>query len=235
MSFRLLDKFRSLFEKRKYEHRKSNLGDLVAAELYEDLLGLNRSPKLCAAIREHRRVVNAPNVVVGRKTRRGDGTFGEIVPSVPAVIVDGYSVARAPIANLEIGAETKILAKAMIKQIDRVISDLARQAEHFRTQNKRAICVAIVGVNFAEKYVSYEGRRRFPTDGRHHKHPIQEAEEAEDRLHRYAASAFDEFLVLRFSALNTKPFPFVWLDESATTREYASALVRISSEYDQRF
>jgi hypothetical protein len=36
-------------------------------------------------------------------------------------------------------------------------------------ENKRGggnpICVAFVGINFAEQYVSFEGRKRSPTDG----------------------------------------------------------------------
>ena len=44
----------------------------------------------------------------------------------------GFAVARGPVATVEIGVEVKILAKAMIKQIDRVIGDLVKQVTHFR-------------------------------------------------------------------------------------------------------
>ena len=61
-----------------------------------------------------------------------------------------------------IRAETKILAKAMIKQIDRVIGDLLRQIEEFRRHGENPICLAIVGVNFAQRYTSFEGKREWP-------------------------------------------------------------------------
>jgi len=78
-------------------------------------------------VQHHERVVNMRNVMTGKPARRGDGTFGELVPAAVAVTEKGMLVARGPVATIEIGAETKILAKAMIKQIDRVISDLINQ------------------------------------------------------------------------------------------------------------
>ena len=57
-----------------------------------------------------------------------------------AIADEGFSVARGPVATIEIGVETKILAKAMIKQIDRVIGDLIRQTEEFKRRGGRAIC-----------------------------------------------------------------------------------------------
>src|SRR5207248_4964840 len=65
-----------------------------------------------------------------------------------------------------IGAETKILAKAMIKQIDRVINDLVNQVNQFKRGGGNPICVAFVGINFAERYVSFEGKKKWPTDGK---------------------------------------------------------------------
>jgi hypothetical protein len=50
-----------------------------------------------------------------------------------------------------------------------------------------------------------------------------------------AKPAFDEFLLLRFRATNVEPFPFEWVDESATSKEYSAVLVRVSREYDRRF
>ena len=184
----------------KYEHRRSNLGDYVASFLYEDLFALGRSPKLVERVNSSRAVVNTANLTVGRHARRGDGTFGEAVPGVAAVVVPDFVVRRGRIASVEIGAETKILAKAMIKQIDRVINDLTTQVTHPRSSNARAICVALVGVNHAPQYSSFEGPREFPTDGRKYKHPVQEADDAEDRLIRRALPAFDEFVsaALRF-------------------------------------
>jgi hypothetical protein len=96
--------------------------------LLEDLIAINRSPKLIeAAIGRKDRVLNAQNKRRGVAARRGDGTFGEIIPGESAIADSGYLVARGPIATAEIGIEVKVLAKAMIKQIDRVINDLRNQ------------------------------------------------------------------------------------------------------------
>ena len=54
----------------------------------------------------------------------------------------GYLVARGPIATVEIGIEVKILAKAMIKQIDRVINDLRNQVVQFKRGGGNPICIA---------------------------------------------------------------------------------------------
>ncbi|NLX98941.1 MAG: hypothetical protein GXY83_22580 [Rhodopirellula sp.] len=235
MVFRLLEAFRGLFEGTKYEHRRSNLGDYVASFLFEDLFAIGRSAKLVERIEAGRSVVNTANVTVGRHARRGDGTFGDAVPGVASIVVPDCRVHRGRIASIDIGAETKILAKAMIKQIDRVINDLTKQVAHFRRSNPRAICVALVGVNHARQYLSFEGHREFPTDGRKYKHPVQEAAEAEDRLVRRALPEFDEFILLRFRAANTPPYPFEWVSETETRVEYAAALARICREYEARF
>ena len=232
---RLLDTFRSLFEGNRYLHRKSNLGDLVAIEFYEDLVNIGKSAKLPQRVATHDRVMNLKNVAVGKSARRGDGTLGELVPAAVAIVEQGFVVARGPTANIEIGAETKILAKAMIKQIDRVIGDLRRQVEMFRRQGGNPICIGFVGINYSDRYTSYEGRRTFTTDGKKYKHPIQEAAEAERRLKSEAKSAFDEFLVLRFNATNKKPYPFSWENLDTLQLEYSALLTRVSREYDQRF
>ena len=80
LTFRLLDEFQNLFQGRAYKHRASNQGDYVAMHLYEDLVAINRSPKLVAAIRREILVLNVANRLQGIRARRGDGTFGEIVP-----------------------------------------------------------------------------------------------------------------------------------------------------------
>jgi len=233
--FHLLRTFRSVFDGTIYKHRDSSLGDLVASQLYEDLVGLNKSEKLTRRVQVHERVVNLANKAVGRPSRRGDGTFGELVPTAVAITEAGLLVARGEVANIEIGAETKILAKAMIKQIDRVIGDLIRQVEEFKGTGGNPICVGIVGVNCAPTYTSYEGEREWPTDGKKHKHPIQEAAEAERRLLSQAAGKFDEFQILRFRATNVAPFPFEWADLEQTAKEYGALLIRVSREYDRRF
>jgi hypothetical protein len=233
--YALLRTFRSLFDGKPYRHRIANLGDLVASHLYEDLVALAKSAKLVERVEHHERVVNLKNLMTGKPSRRGDGTFGELVPAAIAVTEKGMLVARGPVATIEIGAETKILAKAMIKQIDRVINDLTNQVTQFKRGGGNPICVAFVGINFAEQYVSFEDRKRWPTDGKKYKHPIQEAAQAEQRLNEKARPAFDEFQILRFRATNTKPFPFQWVDLTKTEMEYSATLTRVSREYDRRF
>jgi hypothetical protein len=151
LEYRLLTEFRRLFENKIYKHRDSSQGDFVAMHLYDDLVTINRSPKLVeAAINRKDRVLNVQNKRRGVAARRGDGTFGEIIPGETPIIDPGYLVARGPIATVEIGIEVKILAKAMIKQIDRVINDLRNQVNQFKHGGGNPICVAVVGINQAE-------------------------------------------------------------------------------------
>ena len=233
--FAVLRAFCSLFEGKRYKHRDSSLGDFVASNLYEDLVTLNKSPVLVSRVQAHECVVNLANKAVGKPSRRGDGTFGELVPTVVAITEKGLRVARGEIANIQIGAETKILAKAMIKQIDRVIGDLIRQVEEFRKIGGNPICVAFVGINYAQSYTSYEGERPWPTDGKKYKHPIQEAATAEERLRARALPSFNEFLFLRFRAPNVSPYPFECMDYDHTAKEYGALLLRVSRLYDERF
>lgn len=237
LEYRLLTEFRRLFEGKRYKHRDSSQGDFVAMHLYEDLIAIDRSPKLMeASISRRDRVLNAQNKRRGVAARRGDGTFGEIIPGEAALADPGYLVARGPIATVEIGTEVKVLAKAMIKQIDRVINDLRNQVVQFRRGGGHPICIAVVGINQAASTVGYEGDRPFPTTGKQgFLHPFQEAPEAERRLRADAAPEFDEFLVLRFKAANAPPYPFEWANFQETRLDYAAALSRISARYQQRF
>jgi hypothetical protein len=209
----------------------------VAMHLLEDLVAINRSPKLIeAAITRKDRVLNAQNRRRGVAARRGDGTFGEIIPGENAIADAGYLVARGPIATAEIGIEVKVLAKAMIKQIDRVINDLRNQVVQFKRGGGHPICIAVIGINQAESMIGYEGDRPFPTTGKQgFLHPFQEAAEAERRLRSEAAPDFDEFLVLRFKATNAPPYPFDWVNYNETRLDYAAALSRIGARYQQRF
>jgi hypothetical protein len=136
------------------------------------------------------------------------------------------------VATIEIGVEVKIMAKAMIKQIDRVKNDLANQVVEFRHRegSRPPICVAVVGINFAEVTTGYEGDRSYRTDGGHHKHPIQEADEAARRLVSVAAK-YDEFLILKYRAKNEPPYLFEWVNQKDITQSYIAALMRISNEY----
>ena len=206
--------------------------------LYEDLITVNRSPKLIEAVVNRRdRVLNVQNKRRGVAARRGDGTFGEIIPGETPISDSGYLVSRGPIATVEIGIEVKVLAKAMIKQIDRVINDLRNQVVQFKRGGGNPICVAVIGINQAESTVGYEGAQRlYPTTGKQgFLHPFQEAPEAERRLRTEAAPEFDEFLVLRFKATNAPPYPFEWVNYNETRLDYGAALSRISARYQQRF
>ena len=103
-----------------------SLGDFVAMHLYEDLYKVAKSRLLTKRIEAQERVLNVQNRRRGIEARRGDGTFGELVPGFTPIQDPGFKV-----ATVEIGIEVKILAKAMIKQIDRVIGDLRKQVEQF--------------------------------------------------------------------------------------------------------
>jgi hypothetical protein len=235
--YRLLTEFRRLFEGKVYKHRDSSQGDFVAMHLYEDLVRIHRSLKLIdAAVNRRDRVLNFQNRRRGVVARRGDGTFGELIPGEAPIDQTGYLVARGPVSTVEIGVEVKILAKAMIKQIDRVINDLRNQVVQFKRGGGNPICVAVIGVNQAEATVGYEGDRPFPTTGKQgFLHPFQEAPQAERRIRAEAAPDFDEFLVLRFKATNAPPYPFQWVNYEETRLDYAAALSRISARYQQRF
>lgn len=235
MEYRLLEAFRATFAGKRYIHRDSSLGDLIAMQLYEDLYRVGRSTLLQERIDGRERVLNVQNLRRGIRARRGDGTFGELVPDVEPIEDQGYRVARGPIATVEVGAEVKILAKAMIKQIDRVIGDLVKQVGQFKRGAGDPVCIGIVGINSAQVARGYEGDRDFTTDGKKNKHPYQEAAEAERRIVEQAQPSFNEFLFLRYRATNIEPFPFEWVDFTRTSEEYGAVLIRISREYDRRF
>lgn len=235
MPYRLLSEFESVFRGHPYRHRDSSIGDRVAIQLYEDLVALGRSAKLTEHVNTNDWVVNRRNRRQGVAARRGDGTFGEIVPGEVAVVEPDYRVARGIVATVEVGVEMKILAKAMIKQVDRVIGDLQKQVTHFRKGAGNPICVAFVGVNHAAYAVSFEGDRQFRTDGKAHRHPTQEAAEAERRIVAMVAPVYDELVILSYAATNDAPYPFMWMNAVETEQDYGAALVRISREYDRRF
>lgn len=235
MGYKLLDEFQKLFTDTKYNHRISTQGDVVAGYLFEDLYDLGKSAKYRSAVNSADRVANRRNKQVGREKRRGDGTFGEKVPQAEVVRPVGLAVAIGDVATIEIGAEVKIMAKAMVKQLDRVGSDMEKQVDAFKKQGGSPICVGIIGINRSSKYTSYEGGAVWPTDGRKYKHPIQEAADVEKRLVARLTPKFDELLLLRFEATNTPPYPFKWDNLKTTESHYGAALVRISREYDSRF
>jgi hypothetical protein len=236
MAYRLLTEFERLFEGRVYNHRVSTHGDWVAIHLYEDLYDLGRSQTFRKRVDARTRVITSANRAQGTRSRRGDGTFGEIVPNEQPIIDPGYRVARARTATIEIGLEVKIVAKAMMKQIDRVCSDLRNQHAVFRRIDDRCITVGLVGINHAPEYVSYEGSRRFATTGTHgFVHPAREASAAALALQDEVANTFDYFLILRFTATNSPPYLFQGVDPTGLARDYGAMLVRISKSYDERF
>ena len=238
IEYRLLAEFRKLFYGKQYLHRVSTLGDFVAMHLYEDLATLNRSDKYTQRVMARERLLNVQNKRKGILARRGDGSFGELIPGERPIADPDYLVARGPVATIEIGVEVKILAKAMIKQIDRVISDLKKQVAEFkhRSGDCEPICVGIVGINSAEVTTGYEGPdRSYRTNGTKNKHPYQEAPEAQRRLLAHVAPVYDEFLVLQYKATNEPPYPFEWVDYTDTAQEYGSILTRVSRSYEKRF
>lgn len=235
-NYKLLKSFQSLFDGVEYRHRDSTRGDFVASFLVDDLYTLGRSPKLRHNVDNNLSVINSANKTVGKQHRRGDGLFGAAVPGIDASTVSPYVVSFGSVATVEVGTETKILAKAMIKQLDRVGTDMINQVAEFRKHGNNPICVGVVGVNYAPQYRSLEGSREWLTTGSNgHKHPIQEAKLAEQRLVDRVSTHFDELIVLRFSATNHSPFAFTWMDGDLTAREYGAALVRLSRLYEQRF
>lgn len=235
MPYQLLERFRSLFDGVRYRHRDSSLGDSVAWCLPEDLYSLNRSHKFNTRVDHKQRVLNIQNRLRGINARRGDGTFGELIPNTIAIDVPGFIVARGPIATVEIGTEVKILANSMIKQIDRVINDLQNQKRQFEAAGGNPISVGIVGINQADHYVSFEGTVEWHTGTKGKKHPIQEAAEAERRLMAKVAHVFDEFIILRYRAWNEPPYNFEWVDDANTQMDYGAILIRICRKYDVRF
>ncbi len=165
MNYRLFQGLEALFAGAVYRHRASNQGDLLARYFYEDLHALPLATPFHARVAAQGAVANTTNVVPGRPGRRGDGTFGERLLTFPAVRDPGFQVAAGLTADIQIGVEVKILATAMIKQIDRVMGDLEKQARRFRASSPGAIAVGIVAVNHAVTYESYEGERTFAKTG----------------------------------------------------------------------
>ena len=229
--YRLIEAFERAFRGQIYRQRVSTTGDNIAGYLYEDLLALGQSPKLVNRIKNGEVAVNTGNQIKGKKGRRGDGTFGRVVPGNALIGILGSSVPRGLVAHLEIGAEVKIGSTKLIAQVDRVINDLTNQAQVFRTYNANVISVGIVGVNYADTYVNWEGDRSFPAKTA----PSREAADFATRIERTVGSHYDELLVLRFKATNTEPYDFDWQNRRETEQLYGSALVRICAEYERRF
>lgn len=232
--FKLLASFEGLFRGRIYNHRNSNLGNFVASHLYEDLYESAQSRKFKERVDDKSCVLNVAGSTRGVRARRGDGTFGTVVPTSDPVDFPGFIVWHGMVALTQIGTEVKILAKSQLKQIDRVIVDLRSSAASLKAKSSRAITVAIGAVNFSEKYTGVEGSREFPID-RSPERATQEAEETSRRLLEQVGPVFDEFLLFKFRATNRPPYPFSWLNFAGVKADYGAALVRIAHLYEQRF
>lgn len=229
--YKLVAAFESVFRGNVYRHRSSTIGDSVAAYLYEDLVNLRQSPKLLQRVADHEVAVNTGNQIKGQKGRRGDGTFGRVVPNQALVTEPEFVVPRGLVAKLEIGTEVKIGATKLIAQVDRVINDLSKQATVFKARNPDAIAVGIVAVNFAPAYTGHEGDRQYAAK----KPPGREADDFARRIERAVGPHFDELLILRFQATNNPPYDFAWVNPTETEHLYGSVLVRVSAEYERRF
>lgn len=228
-SFRLLDQFATTFRKGPYKHRSPSLGNKIGRELFEDLVTHKVSRLLTDRARSREEILTMTGEIYGRKRVRRNDSFSGRPPAGELDIraVAGRLMCEGVIAEPHIGCEVKIVAKAQQKQIDRVLNDLRGFGVRMRSLHVRCINVAVVGVNHEAKYVSYEGKRRY-------RHPLRlnEALETVDRIREIEAD-FDEVLVLSFRATNESPsFPFEWVDEAKTRRDYGAILTRIGSLYD---
>jgi hypothetical protein len=232
MTYRLVSKFEETFRSGPYIHRNSQIGNRIADYLFDDLYDLDNTSRLHRDIDAGLRALNPKGLSPGLNARRGDGSFGPLVPGHRPRIYPGHSVAIGQTAEVDIGIEVKILAKSMIKQIDRVVSDLCGQARHFGTKSPNAITVGLVGINLAESYTSYEGTREYPT-GEYGPHPVSEAPEAERRLLASAAPCYTEFLIFTFKASNVAPWDFSWVRLNRINDEYGAALRRVLRSYER--
>lgn len=232
---KMLQQFEASFSGKVYRHRSSTVGDKLSLMVFEDLYDIAKSGPFRGRVDDGSCVVNTKNHATGKPVRRGDGTFGERVAPAKPTSEPGMHVLRGPVATIHVGVEVKILATAMIKQIDRVSGDLAKQAQFFRDVTANAITVGIVGVNHAAHYTSYERDRTYEKPENGDKAPKDEAAAATTYLMTHANTHFDEFLVLDFVASNRPPYKFSWLNEERTTHHYAAVLQRILGLYASRF
>ena len=100
------------------------------------------------------------------KARRGDGTFGTVVPGNAPSHVTGFAVLQGMVALTQIGAEFKIIGTAHLKQIDRVLNDLTGSAVSLKEKSAKAITVGFAAVNYSEHWTGIEGTRTFPVEER---------------------------------------------------------------------
>lgn len=126
--FRLLNRFEETFRNGPYLHRNSQLGNRIADFLFDDLYLLDTASRFRLDIDAGRVVLNPKGVSPGLRSRRGDGSLGPIVPGHSPQPYAGHAIPIGPTAEVDIGAEVKIVAKAMIKQ------DRSRYQRPLRTE-----------------------------------------------------------------------------------------------------
>ena len=78
--FKLLAKFEDTFRDGKYLHRNSQLGNRVADYLFDDLYDLQGDSKYRKDVDSGKVALNPKGISPGVKARRGDGSFGPIIP-----------------------------------------------------------------------------------------------------------------------------------------------------------
>src|SRR5437773_5727558 len=103
LEFALLKTFRRLFEGTQYKHRDSSLGDLVASQLYEDLVALDRSVKLVARVQAHEPQRHALGFDRANALRLSADRSGQRMALAPSVLR-----AQRPGAAAEIGAHASV-------------------------------------------------------------------------------------------------------------------------------
>lgn len=234
INFKLLAAFEALFRGTVYKHRSSTLGNYVASHLYEDLSDHGGSQAFNQRVETGACVVNVSGTTRGVDVRRGDGTFGAVVPGSVVVTVKGFAVRQGMVALTHIGAEFKIIATAHLKQIDRVLQDLTGSAVSLKEQSTSAITVGFAAVNYSERWTGMEGTRSFPVE-RTPRRAVEASDETSRRLLQLAKPAFDEFVLLKFQATNQEPFPFSWLNAAGIAADYGAVLVRLGALYEKRF
>lgn len=240
-NYRLLNAFASLFQNGPYNPRSPIQGDRIAAELFDDLLsiapGVLPRSKYEQRVRAGSRIVNPKNRTVGLNGRRGDGTFGALLPQTQPIWLPTSAVGRGRNAYVEIGCEVKVLATAQQRQAPRVQSDLKHQVAHFnsRKSTRTPITIGIVGVNHAEQFSSRIGNVVTTTNGvGSRRHPYQEAAAA-TQIVQQAAPLYDELLIVDYNATNDPPYPFTFAQQLTLIANYSALLARVIAEYDNRF
>jgi len=229
--FALLNAFRLTFAGTPYKHRDSTLGNKIGRQLFEDLLHHSVSFLYNDHVQNGFGVVNRGGQVRGKILRRNDSVFGrppagvETLPPLPPNLVrEGH------VAEPRIGCEVKIIAKAQLKQIDRVINDLSGFALRMKALNAKCINLGLIGVNHEPNYVGFEGERQFK--GRL---GSREPTVVSARLREHLVGRYDELLVVGFRATNQPPYPFLWLNQKGVELDYGAVLTRVGELYQDRF